>query len=40
MAPGRGSLRVSGSASTCVWVVGMVQIQGAASVVGQRHLIH
>ena len=39
--PGGGrSFSVLGPASTCVWVVGMAQIQDAAAVDGQRRLIH
>ena len=38
--PGRGSFRVSGPASICVWAVGMAQIQGKVPVDGQRRLIH
>ena len=37
---GGGSFRVSGPASSCVWVVGMAHIQGTVPVDGQRHLIH
>ena len=35
---GGGSIRVSGPASTCVWAMGMAQIQ--ILVDGQRRLIH
>ena len=37
---GGESLRVSGPALTCVWALGMPQIQGSAPAVGQRRLIH
>ena len=37
---GVGSARVSGPASTCVWALGMAQIQGTVPVDGQRGLIH
>ena len=37
---GGGGFRVSGPALTCVWVVGMAQIQGAVALVGQRGFIH
>ena len=36
----QGSFCVSGSASICVWAVGMVQIQGTVPVDGQRRWIH
>ena len=38
--PGGGSVRVSGPAATCVWAVGMAQIQGTVPVDGQRRFIH
>ena len=37
---GGGSVRVSGPAWTCVWAVGMAQIQVTVPVDGQRRLIH
>ena len=36
---GGGVGRVSGPASTCVWAVGMAQIQGTVPVGGQRRWI-
>ena len=36
---GGGFRRVSGPASTCVWAVGMAQIQGRVPVGGQRRWI-
>ena len=36
---GGGFGRVSGPASTCVWAVGMAQIQGTVPVGGQRRWI-
>ena len=36
---GGGSVRVSGPASICVWVVEMAQIQGTVPVDGQQHLM-
>ena len=38
--PGGGSVRVSGPASTFVWVTGIAQIQGTVPEDGQRRLIH
>ena len=35
-----GSVRVSGPAATCVWAVGMAQIQGTVPSDGQRRFIH
>ena len=40
LSPGGGSIRVSGPTSTCLWTVGMAQIEGTAPVDGQRRLIH
>ena len=37
---GGASVRVSGPALTCVWALGMAQIQGTVPVDGQRRLIH
>ena len=37
---GGPSFRVSGPASTCVWAMGMAQIQGTVPMDGQRRLIH
>ena len=37
--PGGGSFGVLGPASTCVWAVGVAQIQGTVRVDGQQRLI-